>query len=644
MTQVIEKKSDRLEKIQNKNNSFINSLENLRNILDFDDKEEISSIIRHCLRLNEESKRGLYFVTIQGSLKTGKSTLTNLFIKDDVAITKSGQDTTKTPYVITRANDNESKVIIYYLSKNIKGNKYNQESILKNILEAIMDDIKGLKFENPYKSYFNKKIEPLDRRKIYQYTVEKSIEEAIFINIQIAKKDDENNLLDNEIAILDTPGIEGLKAKRHQKIIEEVKKRTNMLVVMQSTVTPINSNELEELKEYLNEEAEIRLLHNKFELKPWASEYDMKKLKEEEESSIQKAKEIIMSELNVNPISNSFNLAKVYDYMRNKEVYKNLENDYKKFQEFNNELISTINRIKIESREKKAYKQFKNLLDDLLSSDSVLLKLKEKYKNIIDIIDNKTSEIEEQFESVENSIKEFFDVFESKYKRKVEELFENHKIKSELKVTNPNIGKIDFFNSKAVKQVKKEIEEFVNNLKEEINNLYKVNVLKLLKEEYKEEFINVVYDLKEFLNKKDMNKFAIKISDIYFSENVVPDIIKEMNIDAQVLMKSFLKDGKGWPIKDRLIETEKLEKHIQELFRKETINNFKNFWEKLKSNIYNGVNGELDIYIKNLENIKKEVLNYYNTLSSSRKIPAQQAVSEIETLLFQIKDARNRLK
>ena len=645
MTQVIEKKSDRLEKIQNKNNSFINSLENLRNILDFDDKEEISSIIRHCLRLNEESKRGLYFVTIQGSLKTGKSTLTNLFIKDDVAITKSGQDTTKTPYVITRAHDGQSKIVIYSLSRNIKGDKQKQEDIFRNILEAIMDDIKGLKFENPYKSYFNKKIEPLDRRKIYQYTVEKSIEEAIFINIQIAKKDDENNLLDNEIAILDTPGIEGLKAKRHQKIIEEVKKRTNMLVVMQSTVTPINSNELEELKEYLNEEAEIRLLHNKFELKPWASEYDMKKLKEEEESSIQKAKEIIMSELNVNPISNSFNLAKVYDYMRNKEVYKNLENDYKKFQEFNNELIFTINRIKIESREKKAYKQFKNLLDDLLSSDSVLLKLKEKYKNIIDIIDNKTSEIEEQFESVENSIKEFFDVFESKYKRKVEELFENHKIKSELKVTNPNIGKIDFFNSKAVKQVKKEIEEFVNNLKEEINNLYKVNVLKLLKEEYKEEFINVVYDLKEFLNKKDMNKFAIKISDIYFSENVVPNIIKDMNIDAKALMKTFVTKGGGLlGFRNRIIETEKLEKHIQKLFEKEVKNNFKEFWKKLKSNIYNGVNGELDIYIKNLENIKKEVLNYYNTLSSSRKLPAQQAVSEIETLLFQIKDARNRLK
>jgi len=138
MTQIIEKNSNRLEKIQNKNNYFIKSLENLKDILDFEDKEEISNIIRHCLRLNEESKRGLYFVTIQGSLKTGKSTLTNLFIKDDVAITKAGQDTTKTPYVITRANDDESKIVIYYLSKNIKGDKHKQEFILKNILEAIL--------------------------------------------------------------------------------------------------------------------------------------------------------------------------------------------------------------------------------------------------------------------------------------------------------------------------------------------------------------------------------------------------------------------------------------------------------------------------------------------------------------------------
>jgi len=644
MTQLIEKNSDRLEKIQNRNNYFINSLENLRNILNFDDKEEISNIIRQCLRLNEESKRGLYFLTIQGSLKTGKSTLTNLFIKDNIAITKAGQDTTKTPYVITRAHDGQSKIVIYYLSRNIKGDKQKQEDIFRNILEAIIDDIKGLEFENPYKNYFNKKIEPLDKEKIYKYTVEKSIEEAIFINIQVSKKNDENNLLDNDIAILDTPGIEGLKAKKNQKIIEEIKKRTNMLVVMQSTVTPINANELEELKDYINEEVEIRLLHNIFELKPWANEYDRQKLQEDEESSIQKAKEIILSELNVNPISNSFNLAKVYDYMRNKEVYKNLENDYKKFQEFNKELIETINNVKIESRQRKAYKQFKNLLDDLSSSNSVLLKLKEKYKNIIDRVDRERYEIEEQFEFVENSIKEFFDIFESKYKRKIEELFEKHKLRSELKITNPNIGKIDCFNKQKINQAKKEIEDFVNNLKEEINNLYKVKVVNFLKEEYKEELFNVMCNLKDFLNRKDMNKFTIKISDVYFSENIVPNIIEEMNINVKVLMKSFLKEGKKWLyFKDRLIETEKLEKHIQELFRKETMNNFKNFWNKLKSNIYNGVNGELDMYIKDLENIKKEALNYYDNLYSSIKIPAQQVVFEIESLLSQIKEARNRL-
>jgi len=641
MTQIIEKNSNRLEKIQNKNNYFIKSLENLKDILDFEDKEEISNIIRHCLRLNEESKRGLYFVTIQGSLKTGKSTLTNLFIKDDVAITKAGQDTTKTPYVITRANDDESKIVIYYLSKNIKGDKHKQEFILKNILEAIMDDIKGLKFENPYKNYFNRKIEPLDRKKIYQYTVEKSIEDAIFINIQIAKKDDEYNLLDNEIAILDTPGIEGLKAKRHQRIIEEVKKRTNMLIVMQSTVTPINANELEELKEYLNEEAEIRLLHNKFELKPWASEYDMKKLEEDEENSIQKAKEIILSELNINPVSNSFNLAKVYDYMRNREVYKDLETDYKKFQEFNKELIDTINSIKIESRQKKSYKQFKNLLDSLLSSDSVLLKLKEKYKNIIDRIDKERDEIEDNFEFVIDYIKEFFSAFENKHKRKIEDLLNNHKLKSELKITNPNIGKIDCANSKVINQVKKEIEDFINNLQEEINSLYRRHILNFLQQEYKEELSNIISDLKEFLGKKNMNKFAVKVSDIHFSENVVPNIIKDMNIDAKALMKTFVTKGEGLLMfRNRIIETEKLEKHIQKLFEKEVKNNFKEFWKKLKSNIYNGVNGELDMYIRDLENIKKEALNYYDNLFFSKKMPAQQVVFEIET---QIKEAKDRL-
>jgi len=283
----------KLQEIQNKSNAFVSRLKNLQNLLIEEDKEKIENIIIQARRLEAEAEKGLYFVTIQGSLKTGKSTLTNLLVKDDIAITKTGQDTTKTPYIITKSIDNESKIVVYSRTNSI--NKENKEEIFKEILEAIMDDIKGLDIENYYNTYFKKRSYPLDKRTIEKYTVEKNLEEALFINIQIANKDKNNWILNHDIAILDTPGVEGLKAEANKHIIEEVKKRTNMLIVMQSTVTPINANELKELADYQYESAEIRLLHNKFELKPWANEENKKALKEEEDNAILYCRSLCLS-------------------------------------------------------------------------------------------------------------------------------------------------------------------------------------------------------------------------------------------------------------------------------------------------------------------------------------------------------------
>jgi len=630
-----------LKVIQNKSNDFVQKLENLKNILSINDREKIENIIIATKRLEEESKRGLYFVTIQGSLKTGKSTLTNLLTKDNVAITKAGQDTTKTPYIITKSIDNEPKIVVYYRTKNIKKEK--NDETFKQILEAIMDDIKGLEFENPYKKYFEKKIEPLEKKKIEQYTVEENLEEALFINIQIANKDKNNWILAHDIAILDTPGIEGLKAEANKQIIEEVKRRTNMLIVMQSTVTPVNLHEIQELKDYQNEDAEIRLLHNKFELKPWADEYDGQKLKEEEHKAIKRAKEIVQHELSKLPISNSFNLAKIYDYMKKTDVYKHLEKEYKEFEEFNKSLIDTINKIKIETKQRKAFTQFKNLLIKLQKEDSALNELKIKYQNNIDEIKDKKNKINKQFEEFRNNMENFVEFFYSNYKDKIDNYISKElSINNKLKITNPNIGSIDFFNSKEIKQAVKEIQEFIKILNKEINASVKDKVIEYIKEAKKDLVDIHINDLKEFLKENKLDSFALKIPDIYFSENIILDIVNiELNDnDVESLIKTHLKEGKGKIFKDRIIEVKELQEYIKDtIFKNELSNKQREFFEKLKANFV----AKIREYLKDIEKIKNEILNEYEQMTSSRKQQSQQVLKEIETLLNQIEEARLRL-
>jgi len=631
----------KLRDIQNRSNYFINKLENLKDILSFNDRNIIDHIIIVTKRLEEESTRGLYFVTIQGSLKTGKSTLTNLLIKRDIAITKAGQDTTKTPYIITKSTDNESKIIVYYRTKNIQKEK--NDETFKQILEAIMDDIKGLNFENPYKKYFNKKVEPLDKKRIEKYTVEENLEEALFINIQIANNDKNNWMLAHDIAILDTPGIEGLKAAVNKQIIEEVKKRTNMLIVMQSTVTPVNSHELKELKDYQNEEAEIRLLHNKFELKPWADDYDEKKLKEEENKAIKKAKEIIQHELGKLPISNFFNLAKVYDYMKKPDVYEKLEKEYKEFEEFNKDLIQTINKIKLESKQRKAYTQFKNLLIKLQKENSPLNELKIKYQSNIDEIEESENKINTKFEEFRKNMESFVEIFYSNYKDKIENyISEKLSINNKLKITISNIGATDFFNKKEINQAVKEIQEFINILNKDINVSVKDKVIKYIKET-KKDLVDVhINDLKKFLKENKLGSFVLKIPDIYFQENIIPDIVNiELNDnDVESLIKTNTKESKGIIFKDRIIEVEKLERHIKDsIFKSEISNKKREFFEKLKSIFSN----KIIEYLKDIERIKNEILNEYEQITLSRKIQSQQVVKEIETLLRQIEETELKL-
>jgi len=590
--------------------------------------------------------RGLYFLTIQGSLKTGKSTLTNLLVGKDVAITQSGVDTTKTPYVITKSNDNKARIFVYERAKNPK-----KEKEIENVIEAIIDDVKGIELvDNKWNAYFTKREIPFSKENIEKYTVSEYSDNVLFINIQIPKpKDVKEWILDHDIAILDTPGVEGKKALSSQNVINEIKKRTNMLIAMQSTVTPINNEEIKALKEYENEGAELRHMHNRFELKPWANEYDRKKFFEAERKAINKGKEILKNEFELEDIvTNSFNLAKVEDYVRRPKEYRNLKSEYDEFVKFVQDLIFSINQIKIESKREKALTQIMNLLEKWESEDGTFLSLKKKFMKDLDDIERELKEIKNAFFDYKKNVCEFREYFFNKNSSKISE-YANIKLLNE---TNTHLKVQNNLLNKAEKEIIESIQAFISNLNKEINELFKKYVLELLNKE--KVFIDdKLVSLKNFLKQKNYIFYADKLYPPYFNLLDIPDIVNFSlsNEDIKALLRNqeFIKLEEsevplvGKLFKNKYLLSEKFENHIKELFKKAIMNSFSSFIQDLETNIYNGHNGVLDKYAKSIEELAFEFERDFESKVLQRKEKNKQAIFFIEDLIRKIKNIKSKL-
>ena len=630
-----------LSKINYESDSLVNDLSSLTALLDEENRLKIQQEINSLERIKEEMIRGLYFVTVQGSLKTGKSTLTNLLVGNKIAITQAGVDTTKTPYVITKSPDDEARIVVYELIKNPKN-----ENEIKSVVESIIDDVKGIKLKsNPYSKFFRRREIDFNEKNIRKYTVEEAHSKALFINIQLPKpKGLKEWILDHDIAILDTPGIEGQKAQKSQTVIDEIKKRTNMLIAMQSTVTPINKEEVNTLKEYENEGVEMRLMYNQFELKPWANEYDRKKFLEEEEKALQKGKEILRSEFELEDVVDyKVNLAKVDDYLRDKKSYESLKPEYDSFMEWVESLIISINEIKVEEKKRKAKKQFLNRLKEWQREDGVLLKIKESLQKELESIEKRLKDIKSKFEEYEDVVRAFREVFFNKRNSDINEYI-NVKLSKE---TNTHLVVSNNLINKNKENLIKEIVKFSKNLVKEMNELLKVYVLRALENEKKISLDPQFNELKEFLKSKSYTQYANRLPEVRFSLNTIPDILSltEVALDEKkatdiVEDNKFIEKrggidlfGKKKIMQDKYLLVGEVENYLKDYYARLARERVREFIEDLQTDIYNGSNGVLDEHLKSVEKVYNDLAFDYERVVKDKKEKAKKAVSLIEEIV-----------
>ena len=601
-----------------------------------------NEIIKHeTNRINtfkEELEKGLFFITVEGSLKTGKSTLINILSREEVAITKSGIDTTKAPYIVTKSPDNENKIIEYYLIGNLL--KDEQTDIIDNII----NDIKGISVDD---KRFKKRKRNFNKETIKKFTVDGDLtNETLLINIQINPKDEKSILNQQDIAILDTPGIDGENALKEYDAISKIIKRSNILIVLQSSITPFNVKQKSALKEYKTTISEVRLIHNKFELKNWAHKEDIEEFETEQKEALKIAKENLKDLFDSKNIPHKIlNLAKIEAKIKKPSKYKNnedIEKETKNFLEFEEDLkrFIKINRKKVKQESaKKNIIGFINYQTDKNQKNS-LLNYKNDISQKINDINNEKIKAQKQFKTYLESLEEIKRTIISKlHQIKIEKIYFNTvndfifldyipkhidaKFLSKfLGVTNNDIAEIQ----KAFKILNKKISQSQKDLLLQIKNILNIDS--------DENFKN----LKETFLKSD-----IEIIPYEPSYNIIPLDI-EINLEkseiAKILKFSRTK-SKGSFITDTYdihkIQNELKTKLIKKIQTQEIE---KRFLEKISLNIQNDIN----LYIKhifgeenNLIDIFEERFEKKNEKYLKKYYDILQITQEIESKFFDIK-------
>lgn len=374
-------------------------------------QDDLKTVLSNIQRIKKEYESSIFFIVASGAIKSGKSTLINLLANREVSTTKQGRETTLRPAIICKGD--EDRILLFNTTKS------DLDGILSSKLyDLAIDYIKGFITEGELNKRYSIKItsKPITSENLNTYLTSRIIEgedDPKLVNIQI-KVDDkkQTSLLNHNIAIIDTPGIDGILAGA-EGLKEDTKKlnlmdRVDLMLFLQSSITPINK----ESKEYiinLSKEHSITnmsLIHNKFTLKPWRKKLGLKDDSIDENIdriAIDEAKQIfkgIIEDLKTNIVD----FAKAEDGYRYNNQYLI---DESKFEEFEKSLYENIKYNRRRLQDERVENSLLKLIEENIGEQDDIVTVKTIEKRIKDLELQWKAE-ENQFISKIEKIQEFF--------------------------------------------------------------------------------------------------------------------------------------------------------------------------------------------------------------------------------------------
>lgn len=559
--------------------------------------ENLMGKINSLSTVKKELNSNKYFIAIIGGIKTGKSTLINLLCHKEVSKTQAGVETTKIPLIISA--NSEDKINIYRK----KGGKGDPLKIEEKDRDLVINYIKGLdEFDENNENYIGKEIEDYDEDKLYKYvTDDSSINNSsmiIAIHLTLDKerlKEYPNCLLSNDIMIIDTPGLDGVESSiggKENNNGDWLVERTDLIFILQSTVSPINKNIKDTLKKINNKNLKSRLVHNQFSLRDWL-EKDKKENWENDtrKKSIDKALEILDKK---GAYTDCVDLAMASDTVFSKEDLVNKKEEYSdkhieellkksNFSEFEKNTNDELKKTKEKSHFDSCINQIRNL------------KLSEEIKDILKGIEAKEKENKEKFDKLIES----FDFQKTKidYAKWADfhndEINENFNLDREIIVINV---KRSIENGYLTTIHKNSFTEYLLSREVEVSSNNKMPIKDLI------EFFNINYSYEHEI-KNLLKKNEKKIREISF-ETYIKDELDNFIKEAKKNLDKYIILGLT---EARTLWTQDNPKKIEDILKDRRKKYLRDYLkENLKSKLKEIFN-ELSLYLKkNIENILEE--------------------------------------
>lgn len=327
----------------------------VRNNKDFQADPAIRSAMNSLQVAYREFDSTQFIVLVVGAVKSGKSTLVNLFAHEMVSPTHFLECTVR-PSIISK--DSERKILQYTLKPgNDRVEAFN----------SVVDYVRGIGDKNELEAMTEQKAYDLNPHNLSLYV-------ELNMNEDNIKNDDTlitnittegGNLLNGETVIIDMPGLDGGYANFDDPVYQEIAERADIIIFVQSSNSAITkiSKEFLDLLAEKNRKVPVCLVHNVFDARYWESENEKS---EQIKTQIEIAKNRIRSSgFNILE-SFALNLGKVTDA----ELYpddEDLRKEKRKFEDMEKILFRTIKEKRDQIHEEICVYKVANAADRLIA-------------------------------------------------------------------------------------------------------------------------------------------------------------------------------------------------------------------------------------------------------------------------------------
>ena len=247
--------------------------------------KELEPIIKQLRRKRKEFDATRFFVLVVGPVKSGKSTLVNIFARKYVSPT-AYRECTALPTIIGKSNGEHLNKIIQYFPTD----EFNSDEAKKETFDYIVDVIREIENKDILNGRVTSKISDLNVENIkniitlfYDDGYEK---DDLVVSLGI----EGGGFIDDEIMLIDMPGLDG--SQKHQDntlVYSNMAQRADAVFFVQSTTSAINKGSIDFLNTLFKDKkgkVPVWLIHNLHESQYFLNDDNKKNTDLEEQINI----------------------------------------------------------------------------------------------------------------------------------------------------------------------------------------------------------------------------------------------------------------------------------------------------------------------------------------------------------------------